>query len=376
MQAGIFLYAWDIADEGLDTILSWARDSGLSFLHPSSNYHAGWFLHPHNPRHKAFFAPDGALFFHPTPQFWQDCDYRPPVAPICAQTDWLRKLGERADDFGLQLTTWTICGHNTPFGLAHPEATVHNAWGDSYPHAPCLAHPLARGFHRSLVADLSHSLPLEGIQIESCRYEGWQHGHHHERDNLGLNEAECALMDLCFNPATVEAMCALDFDPRPLQFEARAILEAAFYAAPSRVVGHPTTRAQLNEALPDLARYNAARLRIEADCIGEMRAVMKPEVALYQMGGWTPQLDGIAQGFNIGTSKRAADAPAYVGFSQISLTSANFPDVSLLRESVQKAHDAEVDRLYFWNYSESPRRLLDEIKPALDGLVEVEGASQ
>ena len=368
MKAGIYVYPWDLADEGLDTVLGWARDSGLAYIQPSSNYHAGWFLHPHNPRRKAFYSPDGALFFHPSTPFWSECAYRPPVAPVCAQTDWLRLLGERAPDFGLQLTTWTICGHNTPFGLAHPEAAVHNAWGDPYPHAPCLAHPLARAFHCALVADLSHSYPLEGIQIESCRYLGWKHGHHHERDNTGLNAAETQLMDLCFNPATVAAMRARDFDPAPLQIEARRLLEAAFDQAPSRPAGHPTTRADLAGALPDLARYLEARQDIEESLIREMRAAMRPDVALYEMGASTPGLEGVVQGFNV-NAQMPRESP-FVRFKGFSLTAAQFPDLETLREGVTAAKDVPVDRIVFWNYSEAPRRLLDGLKVALDGQVE------
>lgn len=371
MKAGIYIYPWDLADEGLDTVLNWARDSGLAYLHPSSNYHAGWFLHPHNPRRKAFFAPDGALFFHPTPQFWEDCSYRPPVAPVCAETDWLKRLGERVADFDLQLTTWTICGHNTPFGLAHPEAAVHNAWGDPYPHAPCPAHPLARAFHCALVADLSHSFPLEGIQIESCGYLGWKHGHHHERDNTGLNEAETQLINLCFNPATIAAMRARDFDPAPLQVETRHLLETAFNHAPNRPAGHPLTKADLMDALPDLKRYLEVQRAIEAALIAEMRAAMQPDVALYQMGAATPELEGVVQGFNI-NAQTPRETP-FVRFKGFSLTAAQFPQLEMLREQVEAAKNSGADRIVFWNYSEAPRRLLDELQSALDGQIETGG---
>ena len=283
-------------------------------------------------------------------------------------------LGARAGDFGLQLTTWTICAHNTPFGLAHPDASVHNAWGDFYPHAPCPAHPLTRAFLCALVADLSHSLPLEGIGVESCRYMGWKHGHHHERDNTGLNAAETLLMDLCFNSATVEAMRARDFDPLPLQEQTRRLLQTAFDSAPARPRGHPLTQADLMGTLPDLVRYENARRDIEASLLREMRAAMKPEVALYQMGARTPELDGVAQGFNVGLEAPAEDEPKFVRFKGFSLTSQQYPEPEVLRAQVAQAKAVGVDRIVFWNYSEAPRCLLDNLKDALSGQVENGGA--
>ena len=63
----------------------------------------------------------------------------------------MREAGKRLDKHGLKLVSWTVCAHNTRLGLLHPECTVRNCFGDSYPHALCPANDQVRAIpHRAL----------------------------------------------------------------------------------------------------------------------------------------------------------------------------------------------------------------------------------
>jgi hypothetical protein len=53
MDAAICLFAWDLADEGIDSVLEYVADAGINTLFLSSVYHAGWFVLPHNPAQAA-----------------------------------------------------------------------------------------------------------------------------------------------------------------------------------------------------------------------------------------------------------------------------------------------------------------------------------
>lgn len=48
-DATICIFVWDFADEGLDPVLEFVAESGLTSLYLASVYHAGWFVLPHNP---------------------------------------------------------------------------------------------------------------------------------------------------------------------------------------------------------------------------------------------------------------------------------------------------------------------------------------
>ena len=70
MYSGLWMFAWDLADEGIDPVMGWAADSGLTALQIAGSYHAGWFIHPHNPRQRAYMTEDGSVYFQPTPSLY------------------------------------------------------------------------------------------------------------------------------------------------------------------------------------------------------------------------------------------------------------------------------------------------------------------
>ena len=154
-DVAICLFAWDLCDEGVEPVLGRLADLGVTSLFLAGTYHAGWFVLPHNPKRKCHFAEDGVAYFHPTASLYEGTPLKPRVARIAARTDWFDEVGRRLDQFGLRLTAWTVCNHNTPLGLEHPLHTVHNAFGDSYPHALCPASKAVRGYVRALAIDLA-----------------------------------------------------------------------------------------------------------------------------------------------------------------------------------------------------------------------------
>jgi len=54
-------------------------------------YHAGWFIHPHNPKHRAYMTEDGCVYFHPTLRLYEQTVLKPKVASVCARSDWMRE---------------------------------------------------------------------------------------------------------------------------------------------------------------------------------------------------------------------------------------------------------------------------------------------
>jgi hypothetical protein len=383
MYAGLWMFAWDLADEGVDPVMAWAADSGLTALQIAGAYHAGWFLHPHNPRHRAYMPDDGCVYFHPTPERYRDTPLRPRIAPVCAETDWMRAAGERLDRYGLKLVSWTVCAHNTRLGLLHPECTVRNCFGDSYPHALCPANDAVRAYLTALCGDLANHLPLHAVQLESPGYLGWAHGHHHERDLTVLAPAEQALMDLCFCASCTARAGAEQIDVPRLRAGVRELLEAAMAHAPGRPAGHPRAMAELDAALPDLAAFRAFRQRVEDSLLREIRAAMRPSAAkLFLLGGWRPEIADTVDVFNTGVygqrpaqvrasaeaAKVGLDAARHELYLGIRLGLGSVADAADLGEIVRAANDGGADGVMFYNYSESPMRALEWIRPALAGV--------
>lgn len=379
MYAGLWMFAWDLADEGVDKVMGWAADSGLTALQVAGAYHAGWFIHPHNPKHRAYMPDDGCVYFHPAEKLYEKTVLKPKIAACCAETDWMREAGKRLDRYGLKLVSWTVCCHNTRLGALHPDCTLRNAFGDSYPHALCPANDHVRAYLRALCHDLANNLPMHAVQLESPDYMGLVHGHHHERDLTVLTPTEQALMSLCFCAACTRKAEAKHVDIGRVREAVRSILEAAMSHAPERPQGHPATLAEVADRLPEWAAFQQFRQEVEDTLIQEIKAAMRPSAAkLYLLGGYNAQIADAVDVFNSGVygqrpaqvleSTKAAKAPLradhelYMGI-RLGLNSVR--DAQDLTDIVRAVQEGGGDGVMFYNYSESPMRTLHWIKPAL-----------
>jgi len=382
MYSGLWMFAWDLADEGIDRVMGWAADSGITALQIAGSYHAGWFIHPHNPKQRAYMTEDGSVYFQPTLAHYAQTVLKPRVASVCSKTDWTREAGKRLDRHKLKLVSWTVCAHNTRLGLLHPECTVHNCFGDSYPHALCPANIQVRNYLCALCHDLANNLPLHAVQLESPGYMGLQHGHHHERDLTVLTPCEVALMDLCFCESCTRAAEGKHVDIGKIRAAVQTVLEAGMAAAPLRPKNHPQSLAEFGAGLPELKAFLDFRQEIEDTLISDIKAAMKPSAALlYLLGGPNERIAAAVDVFNSGvygkkpaevlTATRAAKAGLHARHSLymgVRLGLSSVADEQELTEIVQSIRDGGGDGVMFYNYSESPMHALNWIKGALAGV--------
>lgn len=379
MYAGLWMYAWDLADEGVDNVMAWAADSGLTALQIAGAYHAGWFIHPHNPKHRAYMPEDGCIYFHPTQRLYADTVLKPKVASVCAETDWMREAGNRLEKYGLKLVSWTVCAHNTRLGLLHPECTVRNCFGDSYPHALCPANRDVRNYLVALCRDLAENLPMHAIQLESPGYMGLAHGHHHERDLAVLSPFEQNLMDFCFCTSCAHEAEAKQVDIARVRAAVRSTLEAAMSHAPERPKGHPQSLAEFAAGVPELAAYQTFRKEIEDTLIHEIARAIRPAGAqLFLLGGYSPEVADAVDVFNpciygqrpaqaLASTKAAKSGlqPKHLLYMGLRLGLNSVFSAQDLTEIVQAVKEGGGDGVMFYNYSESPMTALNWIKPAL-----------
>ena len=383
-DAAICLFAWDLDDEGIEPVLRFAADSGLTSLYLASAYHSGWFVLPHNPRRKCFMTEDGVAYFHPTESLYEATPLKPKVARMAAETDWFAEVGRRLDEFGLRLTAWTVCTHNTRLGLLHPEHTVRNAFGDSYPHALCPASPAVRSYVRALALDLASQYPLQSIFFEAPNYRGRRHGHHHERDLTPFGPLENELMDVSFSDHDIAAANAEGVDAEAVRRAVREHLEAYLAAVPQRPAGSPETMEQFLAEHPPLADYLAVLDNRVASLIGEIREDIGPagvrlegvekvpayDVKIIAAYGKSP--DEVAGLTRTARGEIEPHQQLRVGF-RLGFDPPGEPHAidcaQKARQCVSAAAAEGADAVFFYNYSESPRTYLSWIKPAIAGMI-------
>lgn len=382
---GLFLHVWDLQDEGVDRVLGWMRDSGLNQMAIAGTYHSGWFVHPRKETRRVYMTQGGVLYFPPDPKIFRDTPIQPAVADFAQKTNWLRAAGEKLDRYGVRMTSWTIGAHSTRLGLRYPEYTQHTAYGDSLPHALSIGHDAVRSYLKAICRDLAVNYPMYGVQLEAFGWMGVAHGHHHERDLTELRPVEQALLGICFNPQTIAKAKAKGVDAEKARAAVREVLDAAFREAPDRPPNHPATLADVESRSPDLKAYNQVRRQLATDLIVEIKqqALQGTACKLLMQSGYQADIAHVADGFACGAygqppekvveivrRARAAvpaewkgDFPCFIRLGMGVPASAD-----QLRAIVSAVKQGGSTGPVFYNYSESPPKMLGWVKGALADL--------
>jgi hypothetical protein len=363
MNAAVFCYAWDFADEGVDKLLSWCQDTGITHLFLAATYHTGWFLHSHNPKHKAYMAESGAAYFHPQNELYGRL--KPPVARMCQEHDYFREITEKASAYGVTIMAWTIGTHNTRLGSQNPDCCVTNCFGDVYPHALCPLHPDVWQYLLALCKDIGSNFSVASLTLESFDYGGWKHDHQHERDFHALNAVEKGLMNLCFNPATMAAVAETGVDAEAVRVGVRDLLQAAFDTIPERPEGHPINWEQAEARIEGLAGYRACVSGVGKKVREAVTVAMAPATCRNTihstLGAYGKDAVYIRENLPAAVEK-AGELPVWITSR---LGAEDFSNQQALTDFVNAAREGNADGIAFYNYSESPRRLLQWLGPAL-----------
>jgi hypothetical protein len=225
LSASMWIYQWDLIDEGFDLVLPRLHDNGLTSISLATAYHGGKFLEPHNPKHRVAFLEDGAVMFQPTPSLYGDVV--PIVHSLVGAGHDLGETRRETERRGMQLHSWVVCCHNTPLGMAHPALVSRTVFGDPLYHNLCPSNNDLRRYLRALITDVA-SHGVDQIELEALQFQGYAHGFHHEREGITLTPLTKFLLGLCFCSSCVKRAHESHLDLRPMQEYTRTTLERCF----------------------------------------------------------------------------------------------------------------------------------------------------
>ena len=302
MHLSMWSYLWDLEDLGFDFALRELRETaGLNTISPATSYHAGRFLQPRSPVRKAYFPEDGTIYFRPDRKYWQDVAIAPQVASIAERRDLMRELVNQRDAGGMAVSCWTVCLHNTRIGMAYPQATTRNAFGDPNYYSLCPSHPDARAYVRALVADLSNNYRPDAIELESPCFMGFAHEYHHEKDGVGLQAEDDFLLSLCFCPSCLARSRAAGVDGERAQATVRRwIAEACEREVPApRWPDFPAAGLDVFKPYGEVYDYLMWRFEPVTSLVAELREATAPQTKVYLIDlkdGWIGGCDLAAIG--------------------------------------------------------------------------------
>lgn len=268
MRRGMYLYAWDLQDEGVSAVASRLRDAGLDAISLATAYHAGKFLRPHAPRRKVYFPEDGTVYFKP--DFALYGRLQPQPAAMLAEFDPLTELARHVPDF--HLTGWTVGLHNSRLGALHPDRCAQTPFADPLCNSLCPSQPDARAYLIALCTDLARQPGIKEISIEAPGFQAFRHGHHHEFELIELTPAVETLLGICFCPACTDLAQRAGIDATGLGRQARHDLEAFF--------ADSTAPATDPEAHPDWVALHRLRASTVTSLVAEVRSALDAGVSL------------------------------------------------------------------------------------------------
>ncbi|MCB9943927.1 MAG: hypothetical protein H6851_09945 [Geminicoccaceae bacterium] len=272
----IYAYAWDLAEDGLDEVVPRLRDLGIGRIAMAASYHAGKFLRPHGKRGKVYFPEDGTVYFRPDPGRYGRL--KPLANSMLAECDMLAELCARGD---IEAQAWTVLMHNSRLGAEHPEACVHNAFGDRYIYNLCPASPDARAYAVALAGDLSDRFDLAAISLETPGYLPYTHGYHHEFAMVRLNGWVNRLLGLCFCDHCLKGAAKAGIDATTLRQQVADDIGAAL-ASPGSIPDDMAEAAWLADVVSDgrLRAFLQWRCDTVTSLVGDIREVVRKSVNL------------------------------------------------------------------------------------------------
>lgn len=249
-------YPWDIVGDPAAA----ARIAGLGVdaVALAAAYHTVRAATPRHPVHRIVDARHAALYLPVREEAWHGKRLVPAEPSWMDGPDSFGTASRSLRDAGLPVYAWTVLTHSSRLGDAHPELTVHNAFGDRYPYALCPVNEDVVEYCQTLVDEIVCAGNPDGVVLEACGPLGLVHGGHHEKtEGADWGEVHRRLLSLCFCAGCRIAYHDAGIDATDLGHRIRAAVDGE--AAPD----------DMGEALG--AELAAAVLGVRASIARELR---------------------------------------------------------------------------------------------------------
>ncbi len=273
MDSSLYVYVEDVRGEGLDAVLDRVTGYGVTGVTVAAAYHRARDVTPHG-RSRVTLRRDGAHFTPPADLFG-GLRLVPPVQDG-AGDEPLTALRRATAERGLALHGWTVFLQNTTLGLADPDVTVRNCFGDrGSPADLCPSHPDVRLYAVALGRAVARQ-GVDSVVAEALHFGTFGHGYHHERSFVPLGPMDAFLLGLCFCGFCMRRAADLGVNAEVAREECSRIVGAVFDGDPP-AQGEVTRAALTAYAGPEVVAYARARSEVVTSLVSEVSTAVTAE---------------------------------------------------------------------------------------------------
>ncbi|WP_440084005.1 hypothetical protein [Streptosporangium sp. LJ11] len=273
MDSSLYVYVEDVRGEGLDAVLDRITGYGVTGVTVAAAYHRARDVTPHG-RSRVTLRRDGAHFTPPADLFG-GLRLVPPVQDG-AGDEPLAALRRATAERGLALHGWTVFLQNTTLGLADPDVTVRNCFGDrGSPADLCPSHPDVRLYAVALGRAVARQ-GVDSVVAEALHFGTFGHGYHHERSFVPLGPMDAFLLGLCFCGFCMRRAADLGVNAEVAREECSRIVGAVFDGDPP-AQGEVTRAALTAYAGPEVVAYARARSEVVTSLVSEVSTAVTAE---------------------------------------------------------------------------------------------------
>ena len=380
----LWAYIWDIVDEEVDSIIPTLKNEiGLNTLSVATCYHSVDHLRVHHLENN-FYSSQAAIYFQPDQSLYKNTRIVPPVSPLAEETNPLRGISDGCERHGMKLSSWTVCLHNSTIGRNQPEVAQRDVFGNPCWHALCPANEDVREYMRAVVTDLTTNYNFATVELESCDYQGGRHYHGHEKIGIPLGETDRLLLGLCFCESCRKRAGAEGIDVTALANGVQAELAASFESGNPSQIGFD----EFCDKVPETRAYLDMRESVVSSLIADIKSVSNASISSMAMGDRrysglnTEGVRGIADWFEIlcytpsresvETSVRNAADLMNGEVDRVWVGTCAYPPASptaeTLAANIKAVTELGVRAVSFYNYGIMPKRNLQWVKAAIEGI--------
>jgi hypothetical protein len=395
LSKGMFLYPWDVSQEGAREVVRSLQTIGCNAAVVTSSYHQGRFFHPRSQTFRRL--PHSGIFFQPDLTRYKLL--RPMVHAELSSQNILAEIKNECEQEGLSFQTWWVGLHNSTLGQMHPDHCVRNVWGDRYTYSLCPSQPEVQHYAKALFADTLEQVQPERILVEATAFLPMQHGEHHEVSLLRWGESLQWLLSLCFCDACEERANRQGVDVKALKDLVARLVKQMIEADLAHVPAETREIAFLLLEFPELYQYQLTRMQTVGELWHELKEIaLEHQVKMDGFPSSTPfpvnqsYLEGIslrtaiaeldrviplAYGDSVDAVRyalhaiRLAAPEASLGVA-LSLHHTQIQSAAELGMRVRTAVEAGVESIIYYNYGLLNQRRLDWIAEANQTAEELE----